>query len=168
MSKRATAILMLLMLGAAVAPVSAQEMPEMDEAQLEEMEHYVEMLRSDLRKERVQVIGQAMNFSAEEAAAFWPAYEMYESEVTKLGDSRLEIIGEYAASYWNMTDDKAAELASKALGWEEERMALKKEFIGKISEAISPVIAARFLQVENQLESLIDLQIAQQLPLIQK
>jgi len=140
---------------------------EIDDAELEELERYVELARSDLKKDRVQLVGEAMDFSAEEAAAFWPIYKEYEEEFSELGDERLILIGDYAAHYGEMTDDKAKELTSRALAHEEKRTALKKKYVEKVAAAISPVVAARFLQVENQIGTLLDLQISQQLPLIQ-
>ena len=115
-----------------------------------------------------QLVGQGMELSAEDAAAFWPIYSEYEEEFSALGDDRLILIGEYAAHYSSMTDTKAKELASRALDFEERRTALKRKYVERVDAAISPVVAARFLQVENQLNTLLDLQISQQLPLIEK
>jgi hypothetical protein len=140
---------------------------EIDEAELEELERYVELARSDLKKDRIRLVGEAMDFSAEEAAAFWPIYKDYEEEFSELGDERLILIGDYAAHYWEMTDDKAKELTSRALAFEEQRTALKRKYVERVATAISPVVAARFLQVEGQINTLLDLQISQQLPLIE-
>ena len=38
---------------------------------------YVELLRADLKAEKVAVITEAMNFSEEESLAFWPIYREY-------------------------------------------------------------------------------------------
>lgn len=150
---------------ATVADTTAQEM---DDKELEELERYVELVRSDLKKDRAQLVGQAMELSAEEAAAFWPIYSEYEKEFSELGDERLILIGDYSANYWDMTDTKAKDLASRALAFEERRIALKRKYVEKVEAAISPVVAARFLQVDNQIDTLLDLQISQELPLIQR
>jgi hypothetical protein len=41
---------------------------------------------------------------------------------------------------------------------------LKRKYYRRVKDALDALIAARFLQVENQLERLIDLQIAAELP----
>lgn len=161
------AILALVTLGLSALSSGARAQ-EIDDAELEELERYVELVRTDLKKERVQLVGEAMDFSAEEAALFWPIYSEYEKEFSEQGDERLILIGDYSIHYWNMTDDKATELASRALALEEKRTALKRKYVGRIGAAMSPVVAARFLQVENQINTLLDLQIAQELPLIQQ
>jgi hypothetical protein len=65
-----------------------------------------------------------------------------------------------------MTPQVADQLASKLLDIEQQRNALKRTYYGKFKSALDPITAARFLQVENQLENLIDLQIAARLPVI--
>ena len=140
----------------------------MAEEELTSTDQLLELMRIDLKKERVLVVGDAMEFTGEEAATFWPIYKEYEAEFTKQGDARLALLKEYAESFDTMTDDKATDLASRALDLETERTALKRRYLEKIATAMSPSIAARFLQVENQIGALLDLQIAAQVPLVEK
>ena len=51
--------------------------------------------------------------------------------------------------------------------YEEKLLALKKTYFQKFSKALTPKLAARFFQIENQLLDVIDLQIASSLPVIQ-
>ena len=143
------------------SPPSAQEGPMTEE-------EIIELVRSDLEKDKVTIIGAAMNFSAEEAAKFWPIYKEYEAALAKVGDERLALIRDYASNFLSMTDDKAIELAQKALEIEGQRFELKRQCFEKLSAGVSPVTAARFLQVENQLNLLFDLQLTQEIPLIEK
>jgi len=56
-------------------------------------------------------------------------------------------------------------MAVAALGLEAKRHALKVSYYDKFKAAVSPKTAARFLQVENQILLILDLQIAASLPL---
>jgi len=145
----------------AAVPAIAQAEP-MTEDQL------IELIRSDIQKDKVAIIGAAMDFSSQEAGKFWPIYEGYEVELAKVGDLRVALIKDFAANFDSMTDDKAKELAGKAMEFEKQRMKLKHTCFEKIASEISPVIGARFLQVENQLNLLLDLQLAEEIPLIEK
>jgi hypothetical protein len=145
----------------AATPLAAQETPMTEE-------ELIELVRTDLQKDKVAIIGAAMDFSAEEAGKFWPIYKDYESALAKVGDERLALIKDYAANFSSMTDTKANELAMRAMELEQQRFGLKKKAFEKLAEGVSPVVAARFLQVENQLGLIMDLKIAQQLPLIEK
>jgi hypothetical protein len=66
-----------------------------------------------------------------------------------------------------MTDDVADRLARGALDLEGRRHALKMKYYDRFKSALSPKTAARFLQVENQILLLLDLQIAASLPVVQ-
>ena len=130
-------------------------------------ENFIELLRSDLKTQKKAVITEAMNFTEDQAAKFWPIYREYEFEFTKIGDTRVALIKDFANNYENMTDEKAKEMTDKALKIEEETFKLKKKYIGKFSKVLPATVVARFLQVENQINNLMNLQIASELPLIE-
>src|SRR5262249_30442010 len=46
---------------------------------------YAELLRSDVRAQKVAIITQVMDFTEAEDAAFWPIYREYDLEMSKLG-----------------------------------------------------------------------------------
>ncbi|MFN8006378.1 MAG: hypothetical protein U0V70_05025 [Terriglobia bacterium] len=127
---------------------------------------YIELLRSDVRKQKAVIIGEVMQFDAEDAAKFWPIYKEYEAELTRGGDTRLALVKKYADNYENMTDAIADELVSGALRLEQERHDLKLKYYERFKQAVGTITAARFLQVENQLLMLLDLQVAASLPVV--
>lgn len=127
---------------------------------------YIELLRSDVRKENAAVIGEVMQFDAADAAKFWPIYKEYEIELTRGGDEKLALIKKYADHYQNMTDAVADELARSALRLELERHDLKAKYYELLKQALGAITATRFLQVENQLLLLLDLQVAASLPVV--
>jgi hypothetical protein len=75
---------------------------------------------------------------------------------------------EYAKIYNSdsMNDDKADELASLALDLENNRNEVKRKYYEKMRDSLGGIVAARFLQVENQMLMIIDLQIASSLPIV--
>jgi hypothetical protein len=126
---------------------------------------YAELLRSDVRAQKVAILIEMMGFSEAEDAAFWPIYREYDAEMSKLGDQRAALIREYATEYEGLTDAAAERLARGALGLEAQRQAVKSKYYDKVKTALSPRTAMRFLQVEQQLLLLIDLQILSALPI---
>jgi Na+/phosphate symporter len=128
---------------------------------------YLELLRSDIRAEKVAIITEVMQLNEEEADLFWPIYRKYEVKLSKHFDERIELIRDYAQNYERMTDVKAKELARKVFSLEARRTRLKKKYYGRLERALSSTVAAQFFQLENQILLLIDLQIASELPLIQ-
>ena len=128
----------------------------------------MEMLRSDVRAEAQQIMTFAMQLSNDEAMRFWPTYREYELERARWGDRRIALIRAFAEQFEMMSDEAAANLAAEMFTLLEDRVALYKSFYERFAEAVSPSVGARFVQVERQLNMIIDLQIAQEMPLVFK
>jgi len=129
-------------------------------------EEFFELLRKDIQTDRVALVGGAMGFTSEQASAFWPIYEEYEVELEQIGDRQVELILEYARTFESMTDEKARELGTEVLSIQEQRTAVMRRYFERFDQAMGPIIATRFLQVENQLNNLIQVQVAADIPLI--
>jgi hypothetical protein len=128
---------------------------------------YAELLRSDVRAQKVAIITEVMGFNEAEDKAFWPIYREYDLEMAKLGDERVAMIDEYVRLYSKLTDADADRLASKALDLEGRRQAVKAKFYERVKAALSPKTALRATQVEHQLLLITDLQISAALPIAQ-
>ena len=164
-----TIALWMLAVCAAPRPASAQGVKPLTANDTREanLHAYTELLRSDLRSQKIAIITEVMQFTEDEDAKFWPVYREYESELVKLNDERLALVKDYAASYAAITDAVADRLAMGALDLEGRRHALKLKYYNRLKSVLSPKTAARFLQVENQILLILDLQIAASLPIAQ-
>ena len=131
-----------------------------------QIESAVEIMRSDVRTQKMQILTAAMEFTSEEAAAFWPVYREYENALSAVWDQRVANIKEYAANYESMTDPVARKIIEKAFANDEAQLAVEKEYFEKIAEILPLTKAARFIQVENQLNRMIETQIGAELPLV--
>lgn len=160
-----TCVLILLIAGSVEAQVASKQADAKETTTLN-LTAYAELLRSDVRAQKVAIITEVMNFTEAEDKAFWPIYREYDLEMAKLGDERVVMIAEYARNYSNLTDAMADKLAGQALDLEARRQALKAKYFDRLKTALSPRTALRFLQVEHQLLLLIDLQISAALPIV--
>jgi hypothetical protein len=125
---------------------------------------YIELLRSDIQAQRVTVITEVMQFDEENARKFWPIYRQYQTELTALNDVKVGVIRDYAEHYENFTDANADRAANSMLEFEAKRVALKKKYYERLKNALSAKTAARYFQVENQIQMLLDLQVSSMLP----
>jgi len=147
-----------------VAILAVTFLPGMARAQQDDA--YLELLRSDVKTQRVAILTEVMQFSDSASQVFWPIYRQFELESSKLGDDRIALIKDYAANYDALTPEMARDLAARFFRNKEDALKLKKKYFKKVEKALGPVTAAKFIQVENQIDLLIDIQIAQGLPLI--
>lgn len=129
-------------------------------------EAYIKLLREDVRSEKAKLLGQVMQFDAEDAAKFWPIYRDYDAELSKVNDLRAANILEYSRSYTNMTDAKADELIKNAMTFQKQRDELLGKYYERVKQELGAIMAARFVQVEHQLLTIIDLKIASSLPVV--
>ena len=150
---------LLVVVGA--GPVVAQQPTD------EEINEYIELVRMDIRQGRADLTGQHMQLTAGQAAEFWPIYEAYEMSFTSLGDEKVQIIRDYANTYASMTDAAANQLATRALDLEGQELELLRDYYAKIESALGGAVAARFMQVERRIKTLLDLQLAADIPLLE-
>ena len=168
MTKRSLSVVAMLVgltlsSGTLLKAQSAQLTPD-QEANIKE---YVDLLRKDVKSEKVSIITEMMQFSPQEASVFWPIYTQYDAELTKLADERVQLIKDYALNYEKLTDAKADELITKSADILGRRLDLQKKYYQVFREKLGALKAAKFTQVEHQLLLIIDLQIASMLPVIE-
>jgi len=149
-----------------VASVALTQEASFDERE-QNFREYVNLLRADVKAARKDIITQMMHFDADDAAKFWPIFQRYDAELTKLGEGRTQLIIDYARNYENLTDEQADALMTKAFDLEAERARLKKKYFDQMKAAIGAGEAAKFYLVENQMQHIIDLQISATLPTVQ-
>ncbi len=130
-------------------------------------QEYVELLRQDIVTQKTALLTDAMQLDAAQSEKFWPIVREYDVERAALADRRIALIKKYAESYETMTPGMAKDLAEESMKIDEDMFKLKKSYFGKVSKALSPVEASRFLQVENFVDNLLRLQTQYELPLIQ-
>ncbi len=149
------------------ATAFAQDEPTAAQTREANLKAYVAMLRKDLNKDKVTILTELMQLSPDESAKFWPIYSEYDKALTKLKDERIAFIRMWAEDYGSLTDEKVTSIAMGLLDVEGRRNQLHKEYFQRMSRVVSVKQAARFLQIENQIEKLVDLQIAASLPIVE-
>jgi hypothetical protein len=178
MKKQTAAWILVLTLLVFVRAASTQDKPQSTktgaqasaspnaDAQAMNIQEYIELLRSEVRQQKDEMMGAVMQLSAADAAKFWPIYSEYEAELTRLNDLRMANTQEYARTYSEMTDEKADELIQNEFAYEKQRTELLAKYYDRVKQALGAVTAGRFIQVEHQLLSIIDLQVDSSLPIV--
>ena len=129
---------------------------------------YMELLRSDLSTQKVAIITEGMELTDAQAAIFWPIYRKYDAELTTLNDTRIAVIKDYAQNYDQMTEAKADDLTKRTFAFLESRIKLQKKYYKEFSKALSPVLAAKYMQIERSINTLMDFQIMSEIPLVKR
>ena len=153
------AVVLALVVPAVMLPAlsSAQSSPEA----------WLEMMRSDVRTDKMIVMGDALTLTAEQSEKFWPMYRAYTQELSLIGDRRVALIKKFGAEYGNVSAESASAMATAWFTMESDYTKLLKKTHAKVAKEISPIVAVQFVQVENALNMLLRLQIAAELPLVE-
>lgn len=126
----------------------------------------VEVVQSIYGRNKSELIKQYMNLSDEEFVRFTKVYENYEIERKALGKAKLDIINDYAANYATLTDAKADELAKNTF---KNNLAYEKLYdktYGQTKKAVGAINAAKFIQLEIYLQTIVRGQIYDSIPFI--
>jgi hypothetical protein len=129
------------------------------------LQEYIKLLRADVRSQKSGAMSAVMQLDPDQAAKFWPIYRDYDAELSKVNDLRVANIEEYSRTYNQLTDAKADELIQNAMAYQKQRAELLAKYYDRVKQALGAVTAARFVQVEQQLLLIIDLQILSSLPI---
>jgi hypothetical protein len=134
----------------------------------QDTDSYIEVLKSEIKTDKKAIITETMGFTEKESTAFWPIYNEFEYELSKLSDKRIANIKDFAANFDSLTDKKADELIKTSFSFQNDRLSLNEKYYKKFAEALTPIVAAKYMQLENQIQLILDLSIAANLPLAKK
>jgi len=126
----------------------------------------IQMLRADIRSQRKELTAQNMTLTADEATKFWPIYDQYAAELSKIGDQRWQLIKDYAANYNTLTDAQAQAYITKSGAVDQQFIQLRLNYVKKFETVISPKKAALWYQIDKRLDLLINLQLASMIPVV--
>lgn len=169
MRRRHCRVVAVILIGVAGATIAAQESKPREPLPKQEVRErnlrtYAELMRSDIRSQKVAIVTEMLLLTEAEDVKFWPIYREYEFELSRIYDDRMKLIDTYGEKYTKLTDAEAEDLALGSLALEARRTALKQQYFNRLKGELSPRLATRALHVEHQLELLVDLQIAAALP----
>jgi hypothetical protein len=124
-------------------------------------DHDIELLRKDLRSQKKQIIAANMDLTDAEAEKFWPVYDRYAADLSRIYDTKINLVEEYLDNYNTMSGDDAEVYLRRRAAVEENVMQLRLKYVPEFRKVLSGRQAALFFQIEWRLDLLINLQLAQ-------
>lgn len=77
-----------------------------------------------------------------------------------------KLITAYAANFETMTDEKADAFFKESLAIDRDRVTVREKYVRKIRGVLPAIKAARFFQIENKLDAIINIALASEIPLV--
>ena len=131
------------------------------------LDDYLEVARDVLNAEKKAVVAEAMTLSDSESGPFWEMYNEYNAELYKVHTKRVNIIKDFAANYESMSDAKADELWTNSMAYQAELLKLNKAYYKKFKKIVPAGKAALYFQLENKIATLINAELALEIPLVE-
>ena len=126
----------------------------------------VQLTRSAIQAERQAILATNLELSEKERAIFWPLYEEYRQALESAVNTRVDLLNQYFASYETLTDQEATALLDKHIAWEKEVLKVQSTYAKKMGKALSGRTVARFFQIENKMDIIVEYELAGEIPLI--
>ncbi len=130
-----------------------------------DMSDEIAAVRSVAQSDRKTIVDHAMLLTPQESTAFWPVYNKYREEVTRVNDQLVKVITDYAAQRDTLTDAQANKLVTDYLAFEQNFLDLRKKYLKQFTAVLPMTKVARFYQIENKLDVLQRLGLASEIPL---
>ena len=126
----------------------------------------MQLVRDKIRADKKLFIAEPMQLTESEAKPFWPVYEAYEKELSKLNDRMIKLIKEYANNYQTMSDQTAKRLMDEYLAIDAARLKIRQAYVPRFRKVLREKQVARYYQLENKVQAAVNYELAAEIPLV--
>lgn len=152
-------LIFLSLMGASAGPVLAQS-PNRD-VQLA-------TARELINAGREEAITAEMQFTAQQAMAFWPVYKKYRSELAVIQDRYLDLVVDYVGDYYDytLTEGDADRILTDYFDIESKILKIRKRYVRQFRKFLPAARVMRLYQLENKIDAEVNAALAQTVPLM--
>ncbi len=126
----------------------------------------IRLTRSAVQAERQALIATNLGLTDDEKPIFWPLYAEYRSAMDQIADDKVELFERFFASYETVTDDEAMSLLEKHFAIKARVLEVQKTHAKKMRKVLPGRTVARFFQIENKMDIIVDYEMSGEFPLI--
>jgi hypothetical protein len=124
-----------------------------------------QLLVSRIQTDKRAIVLSTLELTDAEVVAFTPIYDKYQAEMKKVFTRSSEILNKYASNYDSMTDGAAEDILDEAFEVREDRNEILKDYANRLGKKLPATKVLRWVQIESKLNTLLDWQMAQIIPL---
>jgi len=126
-----------------------------------------ELVKTDLKVEYKTILVENMVFTDAEAEVFWPIFNEYMLKKNANLDQNMAILKDYAEHYDDLTDEKIEGLVKQTQSQRSTRLKNRNAYYKSLKKALGVRKAAKLFQIDGQINTLFDFQLASQIPIIE-
>jgi hypothetical protein len=126
-------------------------------------------LIAELQKDKRAVMLDTLALNPEQLKKFTPIYDEYQAEMKTLMTTATNLNNRlFVADYGGMTDAESKAILKDAFKLRKDRIDLLDKYAGKLEKKLPATKVFQFVQVENKIQSLLDVAAAASIPIVTK
>jgi hypothetical protein len=126
----------------------------------------IDVVQSLSGRSKRLIINEYMQLDDKERDSFWRIYDQYEEKRKAIEKESLILLKEYASNYKTMDDIEAHKLIVNFMKSMDEYNALHKVYFKKMEKAVGSLKAATFIQLETFIQTELQENLQNQVPVI--
>jgi hypothetical protein len=126
-----------------------------------------QVLISQIQTDKRAIVLSTLGLTDPQVAAFTPLYDEFQADNKKVMERGIDMLNKFASNYGSMTDDAAKDILKEWFDLREDRNEVVEKYAKKMTKVLPATKVLQWVQVENKLSSLLDVQAASVIPLAQ-
>lgn len=118
-----------------------------------------------IQSDKHAIVLKTLALDDAQVQAFTPIYDRYQVERKNLFDRAAGLLDMYAENYDSMTDEAAKQILKDWFALRGDEIALTRKYAKQFEKVLPPAKVVRFVQVENKLDTLVQLKAVDNIPL---
>ena len=128
----------------------------------------LELVKSILKSERKVFFVQNMQLSTEEFNRFWPIYDKYQEEESKVQANVISDYKKMVNESDKLTDEELDKINKNYFSRRKKMVALQMKYYKMVKKELGTEAATRFLQIDRFVDATIRATLFSEMPLIKK
>jgi uncharacterized protein involved in exopolysaccharide biosynthesis len=124
-----------------------------------------QVLISQIQTDKRAIMLASLGLTDPEMAAFTPLYDEYQAKAKERMLRTSDLLNKFVANYDSMDEKTAKQIIKEFFKLRDERIALLKEYSKKLERKLPAQKVLRFVQIENKMNALLDVEAAAAVPL---
>ena len=125
----------------------------------------MQLLISQIQTDKRAIVLSTLQLTDPQVQAFTPIYDEYQREMKDLFARGSAVIEKFAANYGSMTDAAAEDIMKDFFKVRRDRYDIVEKYAKKLQKALPPTKVLQWVQIENKLNALLDVEAAAAVPI---
>ena len=132
----------------------------------EDLQTEIAFTRTQTEADRQAIVAATLDLEETDSAAFWPLYKAYRDEMGKPADRGWKFLIELADKMNSLSNDDATKLMDEWFSIEKQMLDIRTKHAKLMSKKVPPALVAQFFQIDNKIDTLLRLDLAANVPLV--